>query len=942
MKKLFKALAAIAALVLAGSMFTACVNDDDDDDEPSKYTITYQTAQAAASKPDSKTVTAGYKLTEADLPTLSADGYAFGGWHNGSESGEAVSAGFAVNKDLTLVAGWTEIPANSVVVTFNANTPAGAELTGTMAQQTVTKATETALTANAFAVAGYRFTVWNTAADGSGTAYENAAFVTLTANLVLYAQWKAVFTVTFNVNGGTGEFAAQEIESGATATAPATKPNRAHYNFDGWFTSSDGGTTFAASAFSFDAAITANVTLYAKWTEITHTVTLNIGTPDNTVDTVKFADGVDTTNAAVGEETGWQLPSFATLGIAEVWNDHVPFGWSATKQEVSADAVPEIGGDGATIHPTADVEIYVVWKEGSAAYYTVKYEYEDVDGKYSEDSDKTEELTATLNESIEIEPSEASRKGNYDVPASQTQTFTQKTGNTVTFKYALVKHSVSFEANGGSGTFATQNVRHGATATEPVTAPTKEDYVFDGWYSNNAAFDFATEITEDVALTAHFTEITLTITSPASGAVIAAAEDSLTLTEAHTPTGDDYTVEWSVPDNSCVTVADGTLTRTDAGITADATVTVTATLKNGNTTLKTATTGVTVKANKFTIAHATGISNGSISTSAADSTAKVGEEVTITAQPATGFELGTIIVTAADGTAVTVSDGNKFTMPDSNVTITATFTAISYDITVGTLEHGSVTVNPTNAHSGDTVTVTVTPDTGYKLKADSLTQNGTKITQTEAGSYTFTMGAAAVSVTAEFEPETYSITYNVDNSTATSLTPATYTYGTAVTLPTPTKTGYVFDGWYTASNGGDKVESITATDTGNKTLYAHWTKITLTVSVGGEALTGDNLTATLAAAAESIEFTAASTPTGGDYSVTFEVSGDNASSVSFTQGSGADAGKWTLARAEGAENADDGISVTVTATLKNGNTTLETAVVTVTVEKATETQTSGV
>lgn len=51
-----------------------------------------------------------------------------------------------------------------------------------------------------------------------------------------------------------------------------------------------------------------------------------------------------------------------------------------------------------------------------------------------------------------------------------------------------------------------------------------------------------------------------------------------------------------------------------------------------------------------------------------------------------------------------------------------------------------------------------------------------------------------------------------------------YTYGIGATLPIPTRDGYRFDGWFTQDNGGGtKVESITATDKGNKTYYAKWT-----------------------------------------------------------------------------------------------------------------------
>ncbi|MCC8046696.1 MAG: InlB B-repeat-containing protein [Clostridiales bacterium] len=48
------------------------------------------------------------------------------------------------------------------------------------------------------------------------------------------------------------------------------------------------------------------------------------------------------------------------------------------------------------------------------------------------------------------------------------------------------------------------------------------------------------------------------------------------------------------------------------------------------------------------------------------------------------------------------------------------------------------------------------------------------------------------------------------------------------TLPTATRTGYTFAGWYTAKSGGTRVKvSTKVTATANSTLYAHWTKVTV-------------------------------------------------------------------------------------------------------------------
>lgn len=64
------------------------------------------------------------------------------------------------------------------------------------------------------------------------------------------------------------------------------------------------------------------------------------------------------------------------------------------------------------------------------------------------------------------------------------------------------------------------------------------------------------------------------------------------------------------------------------------------------------------------------------------------------------------------------------------------------------MEHGTVTADKSSATAGETVTLTVTPDSGYHLKAGSLLAGDTVV----AGN-TFTMPAKAVTITALFEQD---------------------------------------------------------------------------------------------------------------------------------------------------------------------------------------------
>ena len=57
------------------------------------------------------------------------------------------------------------------------------------------------------------------------------------------------------------------------------------------------------------------------------------------------------------------------------------------------------------------------------------------------------------------------------------------------------------------------------------------------------------------------------------------------------------------------------------------------------------------------------------------------------------------------------------------------------------------------------------------------------------------------------------------------------TYGTALgTLPTASRAGYTFAGWYTAPTGGSKIATTTTVPAANTTYYAHWTANSYTVT----------------------------------------------------------------------------------------------------------------
>ena len=84
-------------------------------------------------------------------------------------------------------------------------------------------------------------------------------------------------------------------------------------------------------------------------------------------------------------------------------------------------------------------------------------------------------------------------------------------------------------------------------------------------------------------------------------------------------------------------------------------------------------------------------------------------------------------------------------------------------------------------------------------------------------------------------PTTYTITFNVNGGNAlTPNTATTDTNGKLASLPTPTRSGHTFKGWWTATTGGDSV-TINKEYSANNTIFAQWIAITYTLTIAATA-----------------------------------------------------------------------------------------------------------
>ncbi len=89
---------------------------------------------------------------------------------------------------------------------------------------------------------------------------------------------------------------------------------------------------------------------------------------------------------------------------------------------------------------------------------------------------------------------------------------------------------------------------------------------------------------------------------------------------------------------------------------------------------------------------------------------------------------------------------------------------------------------------------------------------------------------------AQWKQNKYIVTFNATGGSVNPTTKEVTQYSTYGELPTPTRSGYTFNGWFTATTGGTKITSTTeVTITANQTLYAQWTinQYTLTYNANG-------------------------------------------------------------------------------------------------------------
>lgn len=152
---------------------------------------------------------------------------------------------------------------------------------------------------------------------------------------------------------------------------------------------------------------------------------------------------------------------------------------------------------------------------------------------------------------------------------------------------------------------------------------------------------------------------------------------------------------------------------------------------------------------------------------------------------------------------------------------------VTYNANGGSVSPSSATVN-----AGSSVTLPTPTRANYTFNGWYTAASGGSYLGGGGSSYT---PGSSVTIYAQWtQIPQYTVNYNANGGTV-SPTSATVYAGSSVTLPSPSRSGYTFNGWYTASAGGSflGIGGSSYTPSSTVTIYAQWSVILYTVTYNG-------------------------------------------------------------------------------------------------------------
>lgn len=463
---------------------------------------------------------------------------------------------------------------------------------------------------------------------------------------------------------------------------------------------------------------------------------------------------------------------------------------------------------------------------------------------------------------------------------------------------------VQYDLNGGTGNCESLSVTKGSKLTNICTSVSKPGYMFKGWKdASGNTITKDTVVNDNLKLTAEWEIKKYTLTVKPNGGVWNNQTENKTIEQEYMST---TTIDNPTKGSTYKITFDSN--NTNATISKNI---VEAERPFSNWKLTKDVNDVTTKLenNKFTF----GTSNATIEANYGVNS----NNTTLALISKAGHTCKWN--TKSDGSGTSYSSGYANYSANSNITLYAICSANSYKVLLdnqGATTAGTLNVSVTYGKNISNITV---PAKEYKvtLVYDSTKTEEKTVKLTFGGYYSETNGKGIQYINASGSGvKAYDI--------ASNTTLYAKWNSASITLPTPSKTGYTFDGWYTQSSGGTKV-SNTYTPAGNVTLYAHWTNVNYTLTINPNGGIWNNTTSNSTKTGTTNSKLSIANPTPKGYTVSFNSNGGNnvnsiTSQRTFTNwslsGSGSISGTtYTF----GSGNA------TLTANYNNGSITLPSA-----------------
>ncbi len=639
---------------------------------------------------------------------------------------------------------------------------------------------------------GYDFSGWYTADDFSG---DGAAAIMKGSygNKTFYAKWTPIkYSVTFDSQGGSAIDPMEFTIASDNFTLPS--PTKNGYWFEGWFYSNGN------KAEQINKGTHGNIKLTAKWSIVEYTVSFFV-TEGNPVNSIEYNIETDT----------FILPTATRMGY--------DFSGWYTNSALSGEPVSKIEKGSY-----ANIKLYPKWEVKT---YTI--EFDTKGGDIIEDKPYTIE---SEDFSLPIPTKTGYNFGGwYSNMALEGETTSEITKGTTSNKYFYAKwlpitYYVSFITNGGS---AVDDIPFTIENKVIITAQTQKDnYVFVGWYKDpefngSRVNEIPAGTYENITLYANWSKEAYTITYIEMG-------------------GDDI-----YPDH--YTVEDPTFTlkqATRAGYTFEGWYTSSSYSGDRILAIEKGSSGdKTLYAKWSDPIQYTAIldANGGTAEESSISFTVVSDQLPLPTPQKTGYIFAGWYPDEKfeDAEVKSIASGSV-----GNRTYYAKWTpeqfTIKYNVNGGdSIVNGTYTIE-------SIVNLPEASRTGYTFAGwytdEALT--GTRVTGIEKGTIGNKTFYAKWS-----EPIEYKVTLNTNGGTVSQSSIIYTVESDTITLPTPTKTGYTFGGWYTdEALTGSKITSVEKGTIGNKEFYAKWEIVEYTISldanygtfeIDGETVSGNNV-----------------------------------------------------------------------------------------------------